>query len=472
MRKTVRASLIVVLTCLFVSVVFVQADFTEKGSIRGTVYQDLDGNGVCGGSDTQISNFAVVFSTPDGLNSIQLRTGSDGTYGLVGVDFGEWIVTAVPPSSSWRITSANPIKVNVTENDLVKTDIDFCVQGGGSAVVEQAVQATSSLSVIGPLNSSHGLGVPPSFDLETNYEISQTLLETELPVPDYEELEELVEEGKVDVLLAEQPNWLAYVNQFRAIANLSPVTENPDFSQGAINHARFMVVNDQCCAHSENPANPLFSANGHVAAVNGNIFSSTWTGSEMEHAMNFWISAPFHLLGILDPALSEVGYGEFTQDVGVFHYSAVLDVRSNEIDSVPVSDDIFPVYFPADGSETFVVRRSLPEWPDPLATPSCANFTAPTGPPLILMVGEGDQTPVVTSYQVYENGREIEACVFTELTYQNPDPYAQQTGRVILDTRDAIVITPRLPLNGGATYRVELTVNNEEYGWEFTTRQK
>ncbi len=38
--------------------------------------------------------------------------------------------------------------------------------------------------------------------------------------------------------------WLAYVNAYRAMANLPPVAENSTWSDGDFKHARYMVKND------------------------------------------------------------------------------------------------------------------------------------------------------------------------------------------------------------------------------------
>ncbi|MEM7333716.1 MAG: CAP domain-containing protein [Chloroflexota bacterium] len=483
MKKPLRASLIFIAIFIFVSTSFVNAALEDRGSIRGTFYQDLDGNGICGSGDTAVAGFGIDFSSSDGSITISLVTGTNGTYGLVGSGLGTWTVQAVAPSSSWQITSANPVKVTIDASDPIATNIDFCVQGGGSAVTNQAQAATAAFSTVGittPITTetlpAEVSGQPPSLDLESNFATSDALLnEPQLRAGlAYDDLEFFVRDGNRDVEIPpDQPDWLAYLNQFRETEHLPPVMESAAFTQGSFNHARFMVLNDVCCAHSQNPNNPLFTANGNDSGINGLIFSSTWTQSQMEHAINFWISAPFHLVGILDPAVSEVGFGEFRQETGFYHYAAVLDVRTNEVDSLEVPPEIeYPLFFPADGTETFVVRRSLPEYPDPLTAPGCTSYTEPTGPAIMMMMGHGDVTPNVTSHRVFENGRLIESCVFTETTYENPDQYTQQTGRTILDTRDAIVITPRLPLVGGATYRVEVAVNGEEYSWEFTARTK
>lgn len=469
MRKFVHAALILLLLLIFSHVSFVQAGFHQRGTIRGTVYQDLDGDGACGSGDTTIAGYGLRFRS--GANDVFLTTGHNGTYGLVAAGQGEWTVTAVPPNSSSRVTSQNPLKVLISSSTtLVRTNVNFCATGGtGTAITTQASAATINTPSSVPILES--LSRVPSRDLNVNYAVSEAILTTELPTPDYEELEEAEEDtGGEDAPVANLPAWLDYVNQFRSIGNLPLLTENPTFTQGSVNHGRFLVLADKCCAHSENINNPLYTPEGYSAGKNGNIFSSPWSGSTMEEAINFWISAPFHLLGIIDPALTEAGYGEFVRETGVIHMAAVLDVRAEEIGNIPVPDDRFPIYFPANGSETFIVRRTLYEWPNPLTTPACAGFSIPTGPPLVIMVGDGGKRPVVDSHTVFENGRPVASCAFTEQSYQNSDPFAQATGRAILDSRDAVVITPRHPLVGGATYRVEAVVNGEFYSWEFSVR--
>lgn len=468
MKKYLYISILLVLS-LFGSTLFASAQFDREGTIRGTVRQDPDGDGNCAG-ESIVASFPIRFNIVGSPNSVSLVTGANGTYGLVSVDPGTWRVTAVPPSSRWTVTSQNPRTVNVTLDRLVVLGVDFCVQASGAAVVN--IEADVQRALIEVENLASFSGQPPSRDLERNYAISEQLLTTDMPNPPYDELEEYVEEEGEEVEVVEQPPWLEYVNQFRTMGNLPILTEASGFTQGSLNHSRFMVVNDECCAHSENINNPLYTASGYDAAVNGNIFSSSWIGNDMQSAVNFWISAPFHLIGIIDPALTEVGYGDFRQEIGVFHMGAVLDVRSNANSTVDVPDSAFPTYFPGDGSETFIVRRSLPEWPEPLAHPTCAGFSIPTGPALMMMVGNGDKTPIVTSARVLENGNVVESCFFTEASYQNPNAYAQLTGRSILNQRDAVVIIPRRPLLGGATYRVEVTVNGEEHAWEFTVRQQ
>jgi hypothetical protein len=62
----------------------------------------------------------------------------------------------------------------------------------------------------------------------------------------------------------------------------------------------------------------------------------------------------------------------------------------------------------------------------------------------------------------------LEHCVFDETNYTNPASYDQNTGRWILDTRDAIILIPKEPLQVGFTYLVSITTNGQTYSWSFT----
>jgi len=51
-----------------------------------------------------------------------------------------------------------------------------------------------------------------------------------------------------------QGGWLDYVNYYRAMAGLPPVTEHARWSYGNTLHARYMVKND-IVEHAEDPGN-------------------------------------------------------------------------------------------------------------------------------------------------------------------------------------------------------------------------
>jgi uncharacterized protein YkwD len=355
---------------------------------------------------------------------------------LVAAGQGRWTVTAEPAGSA-RITSPNPRVVIIAPYEkYVHTGIDFCLQ-------------------------STAIGAAPVVE-ETPGQISERLLTTPPEPEPPANLEQVVAEPLAPAD-AEEIQWLAYLNRFRAMGGVPALVEDAALSSGAQLHSRYMVLADRPIAHSQSADHPLFTPQGHQAARNSNIFATTQVVADHYWSMNFWASAPFHLVPILDPTLESVGYGQYREAVGNFHMAAVLDVRSTLGDGQ--ADAPYPLFFPGEGEETWVLRQSLYEWPDPAL--SCPGYARPLGPPLVLQLGDGGLSPRVNSVTLYEDGTLVEACAFSERSYTNPDTYEQATGRKILDKRDAVVVMPRRPLVGGATYRVVLVVDGETYEWSF-----
>ncbi len=451
MRKKLPAGLLLGFILFMTSTFLVAAAASRKGSIRGGVYIDVDGNGSCSTADTAVSHVDIQFANQEKQDITTLYSGDNGTYGLVSVVQGTWYVSI--DSSEWVATSPNPLTVSVSENDkLVQTNINFCVQQGAGTGTEKSSPVTVN---------NHGA----SSDLALNHQVSTSLLSSSAI-----STTALLQQDDSNITIPVAPvaeDWLGYLNQFREIAGLHPFVEDSALSSGAESHARYMVVNDRPIAHSEARSNLLYSDVGHHAAENGNIFATSQVQAYHEWGVNFWISAPFHLMGIIDPELETVGYGQHNQTAGTFRMAAVLDVGTERGNS---SVDVeYPIFFPGDGQETRVVRRSLFEWPDPL-TP-CPGYSVPTGAAVVLQIGDGSLTPNVTGHLLLRDGAPTSSCVYDETSYVNPDIYAQNVGRSILDIRDAIVLIPKKPLEGNVTYTATITTNGETYTWNFTARK-
>ncbi len=304
---------------------------------------------------------------------------------------GNWRVTAVPNPGDWRVTSANPQPVEVSSAaGLVRTDVNFCVADAGTAVTLPAAANGTSADIA-------ALAVQ-----------SQALLTNPPPPAD---------------------DWLSYLNLFRDMGDLPDFQEMDSLSLGGRLHARYMAVNDRPIVHNEDPANPLFDPAGQQAASHSNIFTASQIQADYRRAANFWISAPFPLAPMLDPELAFVGYGDYNQDIGTFRMAAALDVRTELGNSDNEAE--YPLFFPGDGAETWVVRHSLDEWPDPLT--SCPGYVRPVGAAIVLQLGDGSLTPNVTDYAISVNGQKLESCISDETNYQNPNQFAQDTGRIIFE---------------------------------------
>jgi len=259
------------------------------------------------------------------------------------------------------------------------------------------------------------------------------------------------------------PDWLVYVNQYREMANLPSVVANSDWSYGNVLHGRYSVKND-VLIHDEDPNNPWFTPEGQAAARASNLSGSDYVNATFIYAVDSWMQAPFHAVGILDPALYQVGYGDYREEDGSgLRMGAGLDVIRG-LTTIPDTTE-FPIMWPANGT-TVSLLLHWGEYPSPLT--SCPGYNTPSGLPIILQIGAGDITPNVTSHSLSQNGQAIEHCVFDETNYVNPDGSLQNLGRGILNTRDAIVIIPRYPLTPGSTYDVVVSVNGNTYMWSFS----
>jgi hypothetical protein len=182
-------------------------------------------------------------------------------------------------------------------------------------------------------------------------------------------------------------------------------------------------------------------------------------------AIDYWMSGVFHAVGLLDPRLTRSGYGSFydPQVIG-FAWAAGIDVLRGRHTEAETG---YPVMYPGDGTVSPLYGYPGAENPDPLT--ACPGYDAPAGAPIFLLLGDGSTVPVVTASSLSENGRVVPHCVFDETDYVNPSPTAQQTGRAVLDARDAVVVIPREPLIPGARYSVSITAGGRTHEWSFTT---
>ena len=259
-----------------------------------------------------------------------------------------------------------------------------------------------------------------------------------------------------------EAGWLAYLNYQRALADLPPLIEEPAWSSGCWDHARYIVKND-VLLHDEDPANPWWTEAGDAAAASSNLMASYNVNATDWEAIDTFMTAPFHAVGILDPEFLRTGFGSFREAGAGFQMAAALDVLRG-LGSIPPEVQ-FPIFWPADGMTTLLTSH-VGEYPDPLT--SCAGYTLPSGLPIILQLGDGSLTPNVTAHDFSQNGAPLEHCLFDETSYINPDGYWQELGRAILDARDAMVLIPRQPLIAGTSYTASITVNGQTYSWTFS----
>ncbi len=259
--------------------------------------------------------------------------------------------------------------------------------------------------------------------------------------------------------------WLGYLNRFREMSGVAPLGEQAALNLGSRLHSQYMVVNDPDTFHSESPNLPFYDPAGAKAAENGNVFVTSMIEADYEWGINFWVSAPFHLVPMIAPRLDRVGYGDYNESGPGYNMAAVLDVRSER--NAGVGDVTYPLFFPKDGSTTWIGVHKLYEYPDPLA--SCPGYSRPVGAPIVVQLGNGTLTPRVGTTTLLMGDTPVEVCVFDETSYHSSNAWEEKGGRLILDTQDAVVIMPRHPLIADQTYTVQMEANGNRYQWSFRT---
>jgi pSer/pThr/pTyr-binding forkhead associated (FHA) protein len=268
-------------------------------------------------------------------------------------------------------------------------------------------------------------------------------------------------------------DWLEPLNRYRAMAGLDPVAADPKLSQGDYLHSRYLVknyaedirngVNLGIKMHTEEAGNRWYTADGLVAATNGDV-DEMWDphgAPPVSWAIDNWIQVPFHRMTILNPELHRVGYGTYCDGpVCVASLNVITD--ADPLPSVP-KPLAKPVQFPPDGASLRGWNFSG-EWPDPLT--ACPGYDGNAGMPITLQLG-AMFAPPISHYALTLNGASVEACGFDSNTYSSPDPAIQDRGRLGLKDFGGVVLIPRASLAPG-TYSVSIATADHTYTWSFT----
>ena len=249
---------------------------------------------------------------------------------------------------------------------------------------------------------------------------------------------------------ASTATWLQRLNGWRAISNLPALSENSTWDAGDAAHSLYMVKN-QVITHYEDSTLPYYTAAGDQAARNGNIEVSSMTSTQDWQAIDWWMAAPFHAMGMMDPRLTSTGFGAYREVRSGWQTGFALDVlRGNSF-----TGGTYPVYFPGNGSNEPLTTYSGGEFPDPLQ--ACSGYAVPTGLPVFIQVG-GNVHTAVTASAFTGNGSPLQYCVI--------DSNNAAVGSNLV-ARGGVIVIPRQPLQAGVHYTVALTVNGVPYTWSF-----
>jgi hypothetical protein len=247
-------------------------------------------------------------------------------------------------------------------------------------------------------------------------------------------------------------DWLARFNYWRSTAGLTPVSENLTWSYGDYLHAIWMVKNN-IIQHGETPGTPYYTPEGDLAGQNSNLAVQSTTSVTDSQFVDFWMGAPFHAMGMMDPRLTQSGFGSYREVKSGWEAAAALDViRGNSFTPGMFAT---PVFWPGNGKTVPLRTYSGGEFPDPLS--ACPGYSAPTGLPVFVELG-GNIATTVGLNTFTANGVPVQHCVI-DSTNSALSPY--------LTGRGGVIVIPQTPLQPGVVYVVSLTINNLPYTWSF-----
>jgi hypothetical protein len=254
--------------------------------------------------------------------------------------------------------------------------------------------------------------------------------------------------------------WLDTLNWYRVASGLPPVTENTVWSAGLEAHIAYLAntpqqyrVGEYANAHMENPASPFYSPEGDAAGRTSNL---TFHSESDQAAINLWMAAPFHAIGVLRSGLKEVA---FYRDPVTG--AAGLDVVRG-LEPTYKSD---LVLFPGPGS-TIELQSFLSESPNPLET---CGYDGSAGLPLVAIL-PAKPDPEATATVTDVTGTVVPTCIVSEHTYVSTDPVYGPTGLSLLRAGTLFII-PRDALSS-PRYMVNLTQpGRADISWSFNVAE-
>ena len=268
---------------------------------------------------------------------------------------------------------------------------------------------------------------------------------------------------------ASTPAWLAEINSFRTADGLSPVTDNPAWDLGIKHHLTYLqrtpaqyMTGQYASAHTENPASPYYTADGAAEASYSDLALGD-AHSELS-AIDVWLAAPFHAVGMLRAQLSQVALAVDPQSG-----YAGLDVIHGLNYFLPPATQ--PILYPGPGTTTDLVTYGG-ELPSPLQT--CHwSITGTYGLPLIVLLTQAPSAQLsatLTGPQGTESTATGSLCAVDEHDYYSSDPIYGPTGISILQSDNAVFLIPRHPLATGSYAAAVDQPGQSPIAWSFSAQ--
>jgi uncharacterized protein YkwD len=244
------------------------------------------------------------------------------------------------------------------------------------------------------------------------------------------------------------------VNAVRQLSGLDTVALDPALSVPAASHSCWMVQNDTL-SHSETPGSPGYTPAGSASGGRSNVAVSSSPTATARSFVSLWMTGPYHAVGVLDPRLGSVGYGQCSDEAGTWRSGGTLDI----LGGLGAGDHGRVVTFPGDRSAV-PWTSFITESPNPLANcTSGGGQWSSAGLPIFALLPEAP-APGASATLIGPDGAPIEVCVITEHNDVSP------TGRSILGGRRAMVAVPRHALADGH-YEVRFDTGARIVTWGF-----
>jgi hypothetical protein len=276
-------------------------------------------------------------------------------------------------------------------------------------------------------------------------------------------------------LALSESDWLGRINEIRQGSQLPPVVDEPAWSAGILAHERYLrgtppsyTTGSYESLHTENPASPFYTPEGAKEAESSDLGS----GDTNVEAIDDWLAAPFHAIGMLRPGLKRVA---FARSPG--SGNAGLDVISGLEEGehgVPARQVLFP-----GADSTIDLARYGGESPPPTETceqqhpgadydgaglPLIALLTAPAETGLSATLGLPD------GGQISSSGADL--CIVTADNFVTRDTVYGPTGHEILSGDKAVFVIPRQPLVAGR-YTADISQPGKpDIVWSFNSQPR
>lgn len=250
-------------------------------------------------------------------------------------------------------------------------------------------------------------------------------------------------------------DWYGELNLLRSMAGLPKVSHVSSWSARNVEHARWMVYNNQIL-HGATPGTPWYTANADIAGKRSNLSLSTGHISNRA-VIDGWMTVPFHGIGLIDPKLTRVGFGTYYDaNTTGFRWGAGLDIFSDGIEPGRTAPPpaTYPVVWPKAGSTLHLTSYGGSEIPNPLT--HCPGYsTKPAvGVPLYVQFAGSSGLVSQVSLTRMSDGKAMPRCWFDWTNYSNPNTGHQALGRSVLGARNAVVVMGDAPLQVGQRYRL------------------